>query len=129
LFLKQGLARAPAALLKIIHARYKGRLTMSSLPESAILCSEEYRELSCAKSKIIIPLTAIMLIAYYSFVLLIAFVPELLARPVGDGPMSAGILLGLFLILLTFVLTGIYVHYANTVLEPLHHKLKEKFGA
>lgn len=59
-------------------------------------------------------LSIIMLGAYYGFITLIAFQPQLLGTPVFAGSvMSWGIPGGLGLILLSFILTGIYVQRAN----------------
>ena len=53
------------------------------------------------------------------------FSEGLLAQSVGGGHMSVGILVGLIVIFFSFVITGIYVHKANTVFEPLSKKLHE----
>jgi uncharacterized membrane protein (DUF485 family) len=37
--------------------------------------------------------------------------------------------LGLGVILFCMVITGIYVHYANTVLEPLERAIRQKAGS
>lgn len=60
-----------------------------------------------------------MLSAYFGFILLVGFAKPLLARPIGDGVTSLGIVLGVALIGLTIVLTGIYVRQANKVFDPL----------
>ncbi len=58
-------------------------------------------------------LTAIILIAYFGFILAVAFAKPLLARPIGAGVTSLGIPLAIGVILLGFVLTAIYVSHAN----------------
>ena len=79
-------------------------------------------------------LSVIMLIVYYGFILLVAFDKELLSRilvdnvttAVGSGPgLSLGILLGALVILMAWVLTLVYVYWANTkydhrILELAH---------
>lgn len=79
-------------------------------------------------------LSVIMLIVYYGFILLVAFDKELLSRilldnvttAVGSGPgLSVGILLGALVILTAWVLTLVYVYWANTkydhrILELAH---------
>jgi uncharacterized membrane protein (DUF485 family) len=54
-----------------------------------------------------------MLVVYYGFILLIAFDKELLSIPIGNGVMTTGIPVGLFVILFTVLITGIYVRHAN----------------
>lgn len=60
-------------------------------------------------------LAAIILLMYFTFILLIAFTPQWLALPImSDSVITIGIPLGLLIIIVAFVLTGIYVHKANT---------------
>lgn len=58
-------------------------------------------------------LTLAMLLVYYGFILLIAFNKELLSIPLGGGATTSGIPVGLFVIVFTVVVTGIYVRHAN----------------
>jgi len=87
--------------------------------------SPEYQELIKARSKSKWTLAVVMLVVYYGFIMVIAFAPEIFAQSVGGGHMSVGILVGLIVIFFSFVITGIYVHKANTVFEPLSKKLHE----
>src|SRR5690606_18852321 len=89
----------------------------------------EYVALTRARKKILWPLSVIMIAAYFVLILAIAFFPEFLGNPVSDGVTSIGIALGLGIILLCFVITGIYVYYANRVIEPLNRAILEKAGA
>lgn len=58
-------------------------------------------------------LTCAMIAIYFGFIALIAFDKELLARKLGPG-LSLGILLGALVIVASWVLTWIYVRWANT---------------
>jgi uncharacterized membrane protein (DUF485 family) len=61
-----------------------------------------------------------ILIVYYSFILVIAFSPALFGIPVSDGGIVTwGIVIGLGVILFTFIITGIYVYRANTIFDKL----------
>jgi uncharacterized membrane protein (DUF485 family) len=65
-------------------------------------------------------LAVMILIVYYSFILVIAFSPALFGIPVSDGGIITwGIVIGLGVILFTFIITGIYVHRANTIFDKL----------
>jgi len=72
-------------------------------------------------------LSAIVLASYFSFILLVAFSPSSLAHPViPNSVVSLGIVLGLGLMALCFVLTAIYVVRANKRFATLTHQvLKE----
>ncbi|WP_156347878.1 DUF485 domain-containing protein [Sphingomonas sp. Leaf231] len=69
-------------------------------------------------------LTGVMLAAYLGFILLIAFDKDLLARPIGAGVTSIGIVIGFGVIVLAIVLTGIYVRRAARVFDPLTQALR-----
>lgn len=86
----------------------------------------EYAALTRARKKIIWPLAAIIIGAYFAFILAIAFAPEALGKPINEGATSVGIALGLAIIFLCFVITGIYVFYANRVLEPLNRAILKR---
>jgi uncharacterized membrane protein (DUF485 family) len=71
-------------------------------------------------------LTALMMIVYYGFILLIAFDKELLAARIGNGVMTWGIPVGLFVIVFTVVLTGIYVWRANKQFDELTEAIRRE---
>ncbi len=84
-----------------------------------------YKRLVSERSRLGWTLTGIIFVAYYGFIALIAFDRSLLARPIGTGVMSVGILVGFGLILLTVMLTGIYVWRANQKFDPVIAELIE----
>ena len=67
-----------------------------------------------------------MLIVYYGFILLIAFNRELLSTPVGNGVTTWGLPIGLFVIVFTVLVTGIYVRRANNVYDALTDAVKRE---
>lgn len=68
-------------------------------------------------------LTALMMIVYYGYILIIAFDKELLAEKLGGGVMTIGIPVGLGVILFTIVITGIYVRRANAEFDAMTSEL------
>jgi uncharacterized membrane protein (DUF485 family) len=68
---------------------------------------------SAARWRIAIWLTVAMMVVYFGFVLLVAFNKPLLATLVTRG-LSLGMLLGSLVIVVAWVLTWIYVRWANT---------------
>jgi uncharacterized membrane protein (DUF485 family) len=64
-------------------------------------------------------LTLAMMIAYYGFILLVAFNKSFLSQKLGDGVMTLGIPLGFGVILFTIVLTAYYVNRANREFDTL----------
>jgi uncharacterized membrane protein (DUF485 family) len=71
-------------------------------------------------------LAIVMLAIYYGFILIIAFVPQLLGVPVAPGAVTTiGIPLGIVIILAAFVLTGLYVRRANSEFDALVRDILE----
>ena len=72
----------------------------------------EMEGLSAARWRIAISLTLLMLAVYVGFVLLVAFNKPLLGRVIVPG-LSVGILLGVCVIVVVWVLTWWYIRWAN----------------
>ena len=92
---------------------------------ASIQAHPKYQELVRSRTRFGWLLTSIMLVAYFGFVLLIAFNKELLARPIGTGVTSIGIPLGLGIIILGIALTAIYVRRANSQYDALLNAVLE----
>jgi uncharacterized membrane protein (DUF485 family) len=67
---------------------------------------------SAARWRIAISLTVAMMVAYFGFILLVAFNKPLLGTPVIPG-LSLGILLGALVIVVAWALTWVYIRWAN----------------
>ena len=67
-------------------------------------------------------LTAAMMVVYFGFILLIAFDRELLGTLVVPG-LSLGILLGALVIVFSWLLTWVYVRWANEHYDRELHEL------
>ena len=100
---------------------------MSHLEQISAL--PEYIALTRARKKIVWPLSIAVIAAYFALILTIAFYPASLGSPIANGVTSVGIALGLGIILYCMVITGIYVAYANGVIEPLTRVIAQKAGA
>ncbi len=59
-------------------------------------------------------MTALGAIAYYGFILLVAYNKEFLSSKIGGGVTSIGIPIGVGVIVFTIIITWIYVKRANT---------------
>jgi uncharacterized membrane protein (DUF485 family) len=67
---------------------------------------------SAARWRVAVSLTVAMMAAYFGFVLLVAFNKPLLGRLLAPG-LSVGMLLGASVIVVAWVLTWVYVRWAN----------------
>jgi uncharacterized membrane protein (DUF485 family) len=84
-----------------------------------------YKALTSKRSSLAWTLSIIMCTIYYAFILVIAFDPTLLGAKLSDGITSVGIPVGIFIIISSFILTGIYVNKANTEFDELNNNLKK----
>ncbi len=98
---------------------------MTDSPLLPIKDDELYKQITSLRSVIIWPLSMIILGVYALFILSLGFFPSLLAKPIGEGVTSIGILFGFSLIILTFILTGIYSYFANSKIEPMLNELRK----
>jgi uncharacterized membrane protein (DUF485 family) len=64
-------------------------------------------------------LTLVMMIAYYGFILLVAFNKSFLSQKLGVGVMTLGIPIGFGVIVFTIVITAYYVNRANREFDAL----------
>jgi uncharacterized membrane protein (DUF485 family) len=71
------------------------------------------KAVSAARWRIAILLTTVMMVVYFGFILLVAFNKPLLGTPLVGG-LSIGMLLGVLVIVAAWVLTWVYVRWANT---------------
>jgi len=71
------------------------------------------KAVSAARWRMAILLTTTMMVVYFGFILLVAFNKPLLGRPFVGG-LSIGMLLGVLVIVAAWVLTWVYVRWANT---------------
>ena len=82
--------------------------------------SAHFKELVAARQRFAAILSLIMLVIYVGFILLIAFAPGWLGTPLHAGTsVTRGIPIGIGVIGISFVLTGIYVWRANGEFDRL----------
>lgn len=88
-----------------------------------------YQKLVKTRSSYGWKLTWAVMIVYYGFTLLNAFDKPFMASKIGDGVMSWGVPLGLFVILFTVAVTGIYVRRANREFDALTDAIHKNAAA
>jgi uncharacterized membrane protein (DUF485 family) len=74
--------------------------------------------------RVAIGLTVTMVTLYFGFILLIAYAKPVLARRIAPG-LSLGILLGALVIVASWILTWVYVRWANTHYDTQLGQLRE----
>jgi uncharacterized membrane protein (DUF485 family) len=82
------------------------------------------RELDRARWRMALTLTAGTVLVYFGFIVLVAFGRSILVVQVVPG-LSLGILLGALVIVASWLLTWIYVRWANSVYDPQVRALQD----
>jgi uncharacterized membrane protein (DUF485 family) len=90
-----------------------------------MLDSREFKRLVSKRWAISVALTITLFAVYYGYIVLIAVNKPLMARKIGEVT-TLGIPLGVLVILLSWVLTAVYVVWANRVHDPDVRDLKNR---
>jgi uncharacterized membrane protein (DUF485 family) len=89
------------------------------------LQSSEFRGLVTRRWRVSIVLTAALFALYYGYILLVALDRTFMARRIGEHT-TLGIPLGIGVIVGAWVLTGVYVLWANAVYDPQVKELRRR---
>jgi uncharacterized membrane protein (DUF485 family) len=79
--------------------------------------------LAARRWRVAASLTAATLVAYFGFILLVAFDKPLMGHLLAPG-LSVGILLGALVIATAWGLTGLYIFWANSRYDAELHRLR-----
>ncbi|MBU8812400.1 DUF485 domain-containing protein [Mycolicibacterium goodii] len=91
----------------------------------AMQASPEFEELRSRLRRFVFPMTAFFLIWYGLYVALGAFAHDFMAIQV-IGNINVGLIIGLGQFVSTFVITGLYVRFANKELDPRAAAIREE---
>jgi len=87
--------------------------------------SERFQELRRRHRSIVFPLAAIFLAWYFLYVLLADYAHGFMSHKVA-GNITVGLIMGLLQFVSTFVITTIYVRFANRKLDPLAEEIRSE---
>lgn len=90
-----------------------------------MLDSPEFKAMVAKRWAVSVALTAVLFLVYYGYIVLIATDKAFMAQKIGEVT-TLGIPLGVAVILLSWMLTAIYVIWANKVHDPEVRNLKSK---
>jgi uncharacterized membrane protein (DUF485 family) len=94
----------------------------------AIAQSAGFKKLVRNRWAISLSLTLVMLAAYLGFILTVGFSKTTLAAPVGQH-FNWGLVLGVGLIVFAWLMTGLYVYWANHRYDPQVRELRRQLKA
>ena len=92
---------------------------MDSVELARIRNSPAFQELVRKRTSFGWSLAAVMFVVYMGFIFMVAFAHDVVAAPIGNGPLTVAFPLGLGVIALAIILTGVYVLRANTEFDRL----------
>jgi len=89
-----------------------------------------FQELVKRRGRFAAVLSAIVLVTFYGYILMVAFTPAILARPLGEGAtLTVGIAFELSMFVGFWVLVALYVRRANTEFDALTAEIVEQAKA
>lgn len=98
-----------------------------STVQTRIRQNPKFAELVSKRTRLAILLSLIVLVPYYTFMMITAFNPALLAQPISEGsiitigwPVGAAMLIGCWLT------TAIYIHRANGEFDSLNKEILDE---
>ena len=83
----------------------------------------KYQQLKAKRSSFGWWLSLAGMLAYYGFILLVAFDKPLLAQKIGDGVTTLGMPIGVAVIVFTIIITWIYIRRANSEFDSLTEQI------
>lgn len=92
-----------------------------------ILQSKAFRKLVANRWYISLAFTFTMLIIYIGFLLVVAYNKESLKTPVGDS-LNLAIVVGLGIIIFSWLITGVYVYWANNYYDAAVTEIKNQIN-
>ena len=88
----------------------------------AVEQSPEFRELTAARRRFVLPATVFYLSWYLGFILLAGYAPDFMARSVYEG-LTVGYCLALSQFVMVFALGWLYARRASRVFDPLAERV------
>ncbi|MBX9634702.1 MAG: DUF485 domain-containing protein [Magnetospirillum sp.] len=82
----------------------------------------KFQTLVKQRGRLALILSAVVLVSYYTFMMIVAFAPGLLKAPMAEGSaLSIGVPVGAAIIIISWLLTGVYSYFANGAFEELNN--------
>jgi uncharacterized membrane protein (DUF485 family) len=100
---------------------------MSTKTIHELLEDPEFKTLARQKDTISMVLTILELIVYFGFIALVAYNKAFLARKIADGSaITIGIPIAVGAIVISWLLTGVYIYWANTKYDAMVKNVKDR---
>ncbi|HQR29130.1 MAG TPA: DUF485 domain-containing protein [Anaeromyxobacteraceae bacterium] len=116
---------APAAAPAVNRAAAPARAARGGRSAADVVASAEFKALVKRRWSVSMVMLALLFVGYYGFILLVAGNKEFVAQKVGEATTLA-IPLGVAVIVFAWLLTAIYVAWANRSYDPEVERLRNE---
>ena len=100
---------------------------MNDQKEIAILKDAKFIKMVKLRNRFAISLSLIILVVYFAFIGIATFQPQFLARSFEQSVITIGIPIAAFVILFSWLITGVYIWIANQHFDRKKEKLKKEY--
>jgi uncharacterized membrane protein (DUF485 family) len=110
-------------------AEQDGRRATYTPQEAKYLAAQEARDFQELRKRYrgwVLPVAAAALVWYFLYVLLAAYAPGFMGRPV-IGNINVGLIMGLLQFVTTFGITALYIRFADRTLDPVSSRIRNEF--
>jgi len=84
----------------------------------------KFQALVQKRGRLALVLSLIVLVSYYTLMMAVAFAPDALRTPIADGSaISVGFPIAAVIIIISWLLTGVYSYFANGEFEDLNNEI------
>lgn len=87
----------------------------------------EFKKLTRQKNRVSLILTIVEMIIFFGFIALLAFYKPFLGTKI-SGAITVGIPIAVGAIIISWVLTGVYVFWANTKYDAMVRSVRDRIG-
>lgn len=101
---------------------------MSCVDTKAVIQSPEFKSLLKARARLSLTIAGTIIVTYFGFILLVAFAPSLLGKTLNGSVISIGIYTGLFLLILSFVLTATYIWLSEKTIAKTQKQIQDQYN-
>jgi uncharacterized membrane protein (DUF485 family) len=97
--------------------------------QARIRSNPKFAEMVSKRTRFAIILSLTVLVPYYTFMMITAFNPALLAQPISDSSIiTVGWPIGAILVIGSWLTTGIYIRRANGEFDSLNEQILKEAG-
>ena len=101
------------------------RYTPTEAQYVAVLETREFQDLRKRYRGWVLPVTAGALLWYFAYVVLAAYARDFMSQKL-VGNINVGLVMGLLQFVTTFAITGLYIRYADRVLDPASSRIRDR---